>query len=96
MKKVKQMVVLAAFVGLAINTYADVQNIRISGDIRIRGYELINTAGNDDEDQVKNKDNFISQRTRVTVEADLEDHILAVVTLRAEGLWGSKIGRAHV
>ena len=89
MKKVKQMVVLAAFVGLAINTFADVQNIRISGDIRIRGYELVNTAGSDDEDQVKNKDNFISQRTRVTVEADLEDHILAVVTLRAEGLWGS-------
>ncbi len=88
MKKVKQMVVLAAFMGLAINTFADVQNIRISGDVRIRGYYLANVAGDDDEDQAQINDNFISQRTRVTVEADLEDHILIVVTLKAEGLWG--------
>lgn len=88
MKKVWQVVVLAAFMGLAINTFADVQNIRISGDIRIRGYYLANVAGDDDEDQAQVEDNFISQRTRVTVEADLEDHILIVVTLKAEGLWG--------
>jgi len=87
-KKLSVVCALIAFGGLAANTFADVQNIRISGDIRIRGYYLNdvvqNTTGTKPADT-----SFISQRTRVTVEADLEDHILAVVTIRAEGLWGA-------
>ncbi len=84
MKKLWLIVALAALGGLAINSYADVQNIRLSGDIRIRGYYLNETDPVDDP----GSDSFVSQRTRVTVEADLEDHILVVVTLKAEGLWG--------
>ena len=88
MKKLSVVFALIAFGGLAASTFADVQNIRISGDIRIRGYYLndvvCNTTGTKPADT-----SFISQRTRVTVEADLEDHILAVVTIRAEGLWGA-------
>jgi hypothetical protein len=72
---------LAALAGLASSSYADVQNIRLSGDIRIRGYYL-NGGGEPDT-------SFISQRTRISVEADLEDHVLVVVTLKAEGLWGA-------
>jgi len=68
---------------MASTTFADVQNIRLSGDVRLRGYELIN-AGDNHTDE-----NFITQRTRVTVEADLEDHVLVVATLKAEGLWGA-------
>jgi hypothetical protein len=91
-KKLWLTVVLVALVGSAINSYADVQNIRISGDIRLRGYWLKNAGGTDDEDQLESADSFISQRTRVTVEADLEDHVLVVVTLKAEGLWGGEQG----
>lgn len=82
---------MAALFGTAISTFADVQNIRLSGDIRIRGYQLINT---DDSPPAPNDEtgSFISQRTRVTVEADLEDHVLVVVTLKAEGLWGDAVG----
>jgi len=87
-KKAWLFVALAALVGSAISTFADVQNIRLSGDIRIRGYYLINADGDDDE-QLEGTDSYISQRTRVTVEADLEDHVLVVVTLKAEGLWGA-------
>lgn len=87
MNKAWQVVGLAALIGLAVNTYADVQNIRLSGDIRIRGYYVANTAGSG-VSQNNIQDQFISQRTRVSVEADLEDNILIVVTLKAEGLWG--------
>ena len=83
MKKVWLAVAMAALAGLTINTHADVQNIRLSGDIRMRGYWLNNVA---DLDTIN--DSFISQRTRVSIEADLEDHVLVVVTLKAEGLWG--------
>lgn len=88
MKKTWLIVALAALVGTAVSSMADVQNIRLSGDLRIRGYYLQNTAGDAVEDQIDADDNFISQRTRVTVEADLEDHVMVVVTLQAEGMWG--------
>ncbi len=85
----KQWLVLAAVaaLGLTANSFADVQNIRLSGDIRLRGYYLANAA----EGDVSWQDDtaFIAQRTRVCVEADLEDHVLVVVTLKAEGLWGA-------
>ena len=88
MKKVWLVVALVALGGLTSKTFADVQNIRISGDIRLRGYYLNGqdynlTSGHNDFDA-----QFISQRTRVSVEADLEDHVLVVVTLQAEGKWG--------
>jgi hypothetical protein len=78
---------------LASQTFADVQNIRLSGDIRIRGYYLNGEDGPvvagvlPDHNDLEAS--FISQRTRVSVEADLEDHVLVVVTLQAEGTWGS-------
>ncbi|HXI84209.1 MAG TPA: alginate export family protein [Verrucomicrobiae bacterium] len=91
MKKLWLVVALVALGGLTSKTFADVQNIRLSGDIRIRGY-FLDSAGNDGsgplDPQVKGNASFISQRTRVSVEADLEDHVLVVVTLKAEGTWG--------
>lgn len=84
MKKVTLVVALTALCGLAASTFADVQNIRLSGDIRLRGYYL-NAVDGSAADEA-----FIAQRTRVTVEADLEDHVLAVVTLKGEGLWGAE------
>ena len=84
MKKLWLVVALVALGGLTSKTFADVQNIRLSGDIRIRGY-FLDSAGPDNSGNAS----FISQRTRVSVEADLEDHVLVVVTLQAEGEWGA-------
>jgi len=95
-KKVWLVVALTALGGLASKTFADVQNIRLSGDIRIRGY-FLDSAGSEftGEDNVSGttkqldaNTSFIAQRTRVSCEADLEDHVLVVVTLQAEGEWG--------
>jgi alginate export protein len=83
-KKLWLVVALVALGGLTSKTFADVQNIRLSGDIRVRGY-FIDSAGPDNNGNAT----FISQRTRVSVEADLEDHVLVVVTLQAEGEWGA-------
>ena len=44
MKKVWLVVALVAWGGLAARSFADVQNIRLSGDIRIRGYFLDSTG----------------------------------------------------
>ncbi|MGD0061483.1 MAG: alginate export family protein [Verrucomicrobiia bacterium] len=98
MKKVWLVVALAALGGLASKTFADVQNIRLSGDIRIRGYFLDSTGVNPSTAPVGQFDaneSFISQRTRVSCEADLEDHVLVVVTLKAEGEWGAGTGTSE-
>jgi len=98
-KRLWLAVVLVALGGLASRSFADVQNIRLSGDIRIRGYFLDSTGLNDPTDttsgQKDGNEAFISQRTRVSVEADLEDHVLVVVTLAAEGMWGAGANTAQ-
>ncbi len=90
MKRVWLVVALVALGGLASSTFADVQNIRLSGDIRLRGYFLERAGADSGGDQVSGGAAFISQRTRISVEGDLEDHVLVVVTLKAEGLWGAE------
>lgn len=87
MKKQWLVMGLVATFGLVANSFADVQNIRLSGDIRIRGYFLADAA--EGNNSLQDQSAFIAQRTRVSVEADLEDHVLVVVTLKAEGLWGA-------
>ena len=95
MKKLWLVVALVALGGLTSKTFADVQNIRLSGDIRIRGYFIDSAGDNGAGSQASGNASFISQRTRVSVEADLEDHVLVVVTLRAESLWGSDNESVH-
>lgn len=95
MRKLWLVVALVALGGLVSQTFADVQNIRISGDIRIRGYFLDSAGENLAGNQDRGNASFISQRTRVSVEADLEDHVLVVVTLKAESLWGSDDEAVH-
>jgi hypothetical protein len=84
-KKLWLVVALVALGGLTSKTFADVQNIRLSGDIRIRAYFLDSVSDNGTLGTQGGNATFISQRTRVSVEADLEDHVLVVVTLQAEG-----------
>ncbi len=89
---------------------AEVQNIRVSGDIRIRGYYVNNLNLTDSGKTVppetftdpatgevtevsksaNDRDFFLAQRSRVTVEADLEEQVLAVVTVNGIGTWGSE------
>jgi hypothetical protein len=94
-KKLWLVVALVALGGWTSKTFADVQNIRLSGDIRIRGYFIDSAGDNGAGAQASGNASFISQRTRVSVEADLEDHVLVVVTLRAESLWGSDNESVH-
>jgi hypothetical protein len=87
MKKFMMVIALLTLSALVSSSFADVQNIRLSGDVRIRGY--YNTYGG----QLP-QTSLIAQRTRITCEADLEDHVLVVVTLMAEGIWGDR-GYTH-
>lgn len=89
--------------------YAEVQNIRVSGEVRVRGFYVNNLDLSEDardlpsvsitdeatgetftqEPDAADEDAFAVQRTRITVEADLEEQVLAVATVEANGTWGS-------
>lgn len=88
MKKIWFAVALAAVGVMATSVWADVQNIRLSGDVRVRGYYYNVGVSPYWISEGRYDNSLILQRTRVTCEADLEDHVLVVVTLKAEGIWG--------
>ena len=91
MKRIWLVIGLMVVGGFAASAVAEVQGIRLSGDIRLRGY-LLNSAGADVAGgtfvQTAGTAQFVVQRTRVTVAADLAEQVLAVVTLKAAGNWG--------
>jgi hypothetical protein len=91
-KRVWIVVSLMAVGLMASSAFADVQNIRLSGDVRIRGYYFnygpAAASGAGSSPGVGDAA-FITQQTKVTCEADLEDHVMVVVTLKAFGRWGN-------
>lgn len=85
MKKLVALFALALIVAFAASSYAEVQNVKVGGDIRIRGNYSDNVATlTDSEDNF----GFIQQRTRAIVEADLTDNVAVNATIEAESVWG--------
>jgi len=94
-KRLIVLLALAFVVGLAFNAYAEVQNIKVSGDVLVSGitrdnFNLLKEtaapsaaagANNDDQESL-----FLTQ-TRVRVDADLTDNVSATVRLINERNW---------
>jgi len=95
MKKLWLVMTLSIGCGFTMRTFADVQDVRLSGDLRLRGYYL-NSAGADVGGgtyvQTPGDTQLFVQRTRVSVAADLADQVLVVMTLTANGIWGQTAG----
>ena len=84
-------VLLAVGMLLAISTsvMAEVQNVRLGGDIRTRMYYTKGLYSVDVDE--KKDDFFFRQRTRVSAEADLTDNVWVVSTVEADGVWGQQV-----
>lgn len=71
---------------LASESFAEVQNIKVSGNIRIKGvsadniYKLSPVAGE--------KSDYVEQRTQFSVSSDMTDDVSTKVTVEAKSLWG--------
>jgi len=89
-KRLILLVALALVVGLTYTAYAEVQNVKVGGDILIRGvarnnFDLKNgNAGDKEDDQAS----FATSTVRVRIDADLTDNVSATVRLLNERLWG--------
>ncbi|MDP8214693.1 MAG: alginate export family protein [Candidatus Euphemobacter frigidus] len=83
------LLVLGMLAAFSATLKAEVQNVRLGGDIRTRMYYTKNLYSVDQEDD--QDDFFFRQRTRVSAEADLTDQIWVVSTVEADGVWGQQV-----
>ncbi len=86
-KRLILILALAFVVGIAFTAYAEVQNVKVSGDLTVLGISRnlgLKGAKN-------NKDtSSIASIARIKVDADLTDNVMATVRLLNERYWGSE------
>jgi hypothetical protein len=86
----KKLIVLVALMSLALvgSSFAAVENIKVSGDIKseaiTRDLSLGSTAGS-----TKDQEDFLFSQIRLRFDADLTEGVSAVVQLINERVWGA-------
>jgi hypothetical protein len=84
-KRLILILALAFVVGIAFAAYAEVQNVKVSGDLNMsaatRNLTLQGPKNNNDT-------SFFTTITRVKVDADLTDNVIATVRILNERYWG--------
>ncbi|TAM39635.1 hypothetical protein EPN54_03255, partial [bacterium] len=92
-KRLIAVLALALVAGLAFApAYAEVQNVKVSGDITATGltrnYYGLNYSTTGDKSQFKQ--NLLMSQTRIRVDADLTDNVMATVRLINERVWNGQ------
>jgi hypothetical protein len=88
-KRLILVLACALIVGLAVPAFAEVQNVKVSGDILVQSvarsrFDLSSTAGNELDDEIQ----ATLSTVRLRVDADLTENVQAVVRLINERVWG--------
>ncbi|MFH1354840.1 MAG: alginate export family protein [Candidatus Omnitrophota bacterium] len=92
------IIVLAAIIAVGITSiaFAEVQNVKVSGDLLLRGimrgdWQLFNntTAAGSVDNWASDKQSYFLRQVRVRVDADLTDNVSTTVRLLNEGVWGN-------
>lgn len=92
----KQLIVALALVmvaAFAVGAYAEVQNVKVSGDITVKGvarnnFELDN--GNTVNTKERQEGSFWMTQTRLRIDADLTDNVSTTVRLINERQWAAE------
>lgn len=86
-KRLILILALAFVVGIAFTAYAEVQNVKVGGDITAlgisRNLSLTSAKNNNDASS-------IASIVRIKVDADLTDNVMTTVRLLNERYWGSE------
>ncbi|MBI1871519.1 MAG: alginate export family protein [Chlamydiae bacterium] len=88
MKKILYSITL--FIVLSGFCFAEVQNVKVSGELRNRGLYSTNVIDLSDNSKPDDDIGYFAQRARINVEADLTDNVLTVIELEASGIVGDK------
>jgi len=89
MKKFALFCALVMLVAIARPAFAEVQNVKVSGDIKTyfgyrNNFDLVSNASNDDDQD------WFNTATRVRVDADLTDNVSTTVRLLNERDWDTE------
>ena len=90
-KKITLILALAFLVGIALPAFAEVQNVKVSGDITAYGiyrdeYDLDSRANSDKSDDSA----FYVSIARVRIDADLTDNVQTTIRLLNERVWNTE------
>jgi hypothetical protein len=92
-KRLTLILVLAFVIGISCAAFAEVQNVKVGGDLKMSGvvrhnFDLKNsgTAGNKENDQ----GNFLMSQIRLRVDADLTDNVTTTLRLINERNWDAE------
>lgn len=79
---------MAIVLGLAVSAHAAVQNVKVSGDLKVSaiGRDQFDLGWSDGEDN----SNVIMSQTRVRIDTDLTENVAATVRLLSETDWGTE------
>ncbi|MDD5120941.1 MAG: alginate export family protein [Candidatus Omnitrophica bacterium] len=92
-KRLTVLLALALIVGLTFSAaYAEVQNVKVSGDIIASGVARnhFNLSNSNSGDKSVLKQNFLMTQVRLRVDADLTDNVMATVRLINERIWNGQ------
>lgn len=95
-KRLILVMALVFVVGMSFAAYAAVQNVKVSGDINMLGVVRNNFDLNNPLNGVKEDDSsrFFATQTRVRIDADLTDNVMATVRLINERRWDEQYSSA--
>lgn len=86
-KRLILILALACVIGIASYAYAEVQNVKVSGDISVYGIKRdLSLRGPDNDATVRS----VASIARVKVDADLTDNVMTTVRLLNERYWGKE------
>ncbi|MCX5701456.1 MAG: alginate export family protein [Candidatus Omnitrophica bacterium] len=88
-KRLIIILAVAFMLGLSLAAYAEVQNVKVSGDILMRAISRSDLTLNPDVN--KYKASGITSQVRVRVDADLTDNVSTTIRLLNERSWGDQL-----
>jgi len=89
-KRLIIILALAFVVGLSLAAYAEVQNVKVSGDLTVYGLSRKPYTS----PTLDNTESAMASIVRVRIDADLTDNVIATVRLLNERYWGNEINNA--
>ena len=79
--------VLLGLLAWSVPSFAEVQNVRVGGDITLRGFHRENMDLTDDDGALDTHDNFFMTTTGINLGADLTENVSAFIRLANERDW---------
>ena len=88
-KRLIMILTIAFVVGLTVGAYAEVQNVKLSGDMTVYGLSRALSLTS------QKAENTLASIIRLRVDADLTDNVMATVRLINERYWGEDVTNSN-